>query len=313
MPWRNLIAFLALLCVPVSVTACGDATATVANGHILRMVAVKDPIFPPSVPQGYTLYSLTYESEGKPVQGYLGVPPGKGPFQLVVFLHGGSPIKVSSPAKTGGLSASVAADEILPAPLMFFPNYRGYRPSPGDVQDGYHDYLDTVNGLTALRHISGLRVAPHDIFLAGTSLGGFVALRLVAEDPDVRAVLLTSPWPGMDTVLAWLKTQFSQSPQARSAYNQLRSYGGPKPGAWLRRNSITLARIHVPILIIGGTEDQIIPPSLLRYLDRQLSAGDPHVTLTFLPGGHAPAGTGWLEDFDTFMNREGLSMMVPEP
>ncbi len=277
------------------------------------MAAVKNPVFPSAVPQGYTLYSLTYESEGKPVQGYLGVPPGKGPFQMVVVLQGGSPVKLSSRASTGGYSATAAADDVLPAPVMFFPNYRGYGPSPGDVQDGYHDYLDTVNGLKALRHIRGLHVAPHDTFLAGTSLGGFVALRLAASDPDVRAVLLTSPWPGMDTVLGWLKTQFSQNPQSRSAYHKLRSYGGPKPGAWLRRNSITLAGIHVPILIIGGTEDQITPPSLLRYLDRQLSAGDPHVTLTFLPGGHAPTGTGWIDDFDTFMNREGLNMMVPEP
>ena len=310
---RRLLASLVLLGVPLTVAACGSATGGVANGHVLRMVAMTNPIFPPAVPAGYTLYSLTYESEGGPVQAYLGVPPGKGPFQLLVDLHGGSPGALHGSAPSGGVTAAAAADDVLPALVVFFPNYRGYRPSPGNVQDGYHDYLDTLNGLTALRDIRSLHIAPHDTYLAGTSLGGFVALRLASADRDVRAIVLTSPWPGMDTILDWLKPRLGQNPQYRQAYETLRRYAGAQPGSWLRQNSVPFAAIHVPILIIGGTDDTTIPPDLLRYLDRRLSTKDPHVALTFIPGGHAPLGTEWIQDFDVFMNREGLSMIVPEP
>lgn len=71
-----------------------------------RMVAVKDPVFPPAVPAGYTLYYLTYESEGKLVQAVLGVPVGKGPFQLLVDLHGGSQVALSGPSRTWGVTAA---------------------------------------------------------------------------------------------------------------------------------------------------------------------------------------------------------------
>ena len=310
---RNPVALLVLLCMPLAVSACGSASKAVANGEILRMVSVKNPIFPASVPAGYTLYNLTYESEGQPVQAYLGVPPGKGPFQLLVDLHGGSAVALNGPSRSSGVSTASAADHVFPALVVLIPNYSGYLPSPGKVQDGYHDYLDALNGLIALRHVRSLHIAPHDTYLSGTSLGGFVALRLAEADPDVRAAGLTSPWPGMNTSRAWLKTHVGDGARYRNAYATFRSYGGAKPDPWLNRNSVQLSDVHVPILIIGGTEDTTMPPDLLRYLDQHLAGTDPHVTLTFIPGGHAPLGTEANQDFDTFMNQQGLSMVVAEP
>lgn len=310
---RHLLASLVLLGGSLIMTACGSTTSAVPNGQVLHMVALKDAVFQPAVPAGYTLYTLTYESEGEPVQAFVGVPPGKGPFQLLVDLHGGSPVALNGPSRTGGVTAVAAANEVLPALIVFLPNYRGYRPSPGNVQDGYHDYLDARNGLKALQNIRSIHVAPHDTYLNGTSIGGFVALRLAASDPNVRAVVLTSPWPGMDAVLGWLKPQVGQNSQDESAYETIRSYGGANPGPWLRRNSVVFSKIHAPILIVGGTQDTTIPPALLRYLDQQLSATDPSVELTFVPGGHAPLGSQTVQDFNAFMNRQGLSTIVPEP
>lgn len=315
---RRLFSALMLLIVPLALTACSPRTATPmtkpTNGTLLRMTKVRNPTFSPAIPPGYALYSLTYESDGHPVQGYLGVPPGKGPFQLLVVLHGGYIEATGHPSAEMGITAADAADHVVePALVVFMPNYRGYRPSPGDVQDGYQDYLDTLYGLRAVESLRNVHVAPRETYLEGGSLGGFVALRLAESDPSVRAVVLTSPWPGAEWALSWLNANFMRLDKKDIAfYDELQGMRTNAVTPWLRENSVAFSDLKAPILIIGGRQDQLNPPAMVEALASEIRRYDPHVTLDFVPGGHAPIGNPqWDDDFSDFMNHWGINLYVP--
>ena len=63
--------------------------------------------------------------------------------------------------------------------------------------------------------------------------------------------------------------------------------------SWYINNSIVFKDIKVPVLIVGGKSDPIIPPNLLRHLRAELSRNDANVEMKLIPGGHVP--TGWRE------------------
>lgn len=285
----------------------------IANGTVLRMTEVRNPLFNPTIPPGYALYSVTYESEGLPTQGYLGVPPGRGPFQLLVVLHGGYIEATGHPSATMGYSDADAAQAAMPALVVFIPNYRGYRPSPGDVRDGYQDYLDALNGLKAIGMLRDVRVAQRETYLTGGSLGGFVAMRLAESDRNVRAVVLTSPWPGAKWAWSWLNANFMHLDKAdMSFYGEIQGMRTNADTAWLRENSVNFTALKSPILVVGGRQDQLNPPAMVEALARQIRRYDPHVTVDIVPGGHAPVGTPrWDSDFSSFLNRWGINFFVP--
>jgi len=53
-------------------------------------------------------------------------------------------------------------------------------------------------------------------------------------------------------------------------------------------HSAAFDEIHVPVLIIAGQKDNVIPPPLVRFLYNRLRTGGVDATLQFVPGGHAP-------------------------
>ncbi|MCZ8185301.1 MAG: alpha/beta fold hydrolase [Beijerinckiaceae bacterium] len=118
-------------------------------------------------------------------------------------------------------------------------SYRGYGGSEGQPTES-NLHADAALILTELAK----RVPADRIVLFGESLGSGVALNLARQRP-VRGVILDSPYL---SVLA----------RGQAAYPWL-------PVSWLLvdqfRSDLWIREVRVPILILHGTEDRLIPPS----------------------------------------------------
>jgi len=87
------------------------------------------------MPAGQRMYSLRYWSRGLDVQGYLDAPSGKGPFPILVYLHGGDP--APEPGHWTGFpvyAAKTAVESSNAHSIVFIPNYGGYGPSGGAIR-----------------------------------------------------------------------------------------------------------------------------------------------------------------------------------
>ncbi len=244
------------------------------------------------MPPGQQLYSLRYRSRGLQVQAYLDVPKGKGPFPLLIYLHGGDVTQVLG--HWTGLpvyTAKLAAESSNADSIVFIPNYGGYGPSEGNIGSPYDCYLDTQNGLKALGYVRGLHIKRDATYPFGFSLGGYVALKLAANDTQVRAAVLDSPWPGALTYDDWVQKMGTDALGSDDLFfwaEQERVFGTDLRSAVYQQNSVNFRVIHVPVLIIGGQQDPKLPPSLMQLLRDQLALSHVSVVLDMVSGGHAP-------------------------
>lgn len=142
-------------------------------------------------------------------------------------------------------------------------DYRGYGESEGSPSRREDLLADARAALGALA--AQPEVDPARIGIYGQSLGGAIAVALAAESPEVRGLVLESPFEG------W----------RRAAANAL---GGDPPGVLARLIAAALVRDHLapreliakvraPILLLHGDADRIVPPSHSRGL-RDAAAGE---------------------------------------
>ena len=144
----------------------------------------------------FTRYYITYDSDDLNIHGYVNIPLGKGPFPVVVALHGYIP---AHEYQTLDYSTRYADSIARKGYIVLHPNMRGFPPSDyaprrGDYHAGFT--TDVMNLLEYVRQEAG---QPGSIFenadlsrvgLWGHSLGGSVALRVAALVPETKAVVL---------------------------------------------------------------------------------------------------------------------------
>ena len=125
---------------------------------------------------------------------------------------------------------------------LFLVDYRGYGTSAGAPSENGL-YIDGEAALAALR--ARPDVGPDSIVPWGRSIGSTVAVRLAADRAGVAGLILESPFT--------------------SARDLLREGGHPLLAALSRFASYrfdqteALRRIGVPVLVIHGTRDEVIP------------------------------------------------------
>ena len=130
------------------------------------------------------------------------------------------------------------------AVLLF--DYRGYGGNPGSpTEAGLKE-----DARAALKHVLGRNdVDPKRLVYFGESLGSAVATELALEHPPA-ALILRSPFTSLVDI-------------GRFHYTYL-------PVAWLLRDRFDtrerIGRIHVPLLVIAGDRDRIVPVSQSRRL-----------------------------------------------
>ncbi|HEX9780704.1 MAG TPA: alpha/beta hydrolase [bacterium] len=122
-------------------------------------------------------------------------------------------------------------------------DYRGYGDSGGRPSEpGLH-----ADAEAAFRHLTEARgVPPRRLILFGRSLGAAVAGTLAARHGDVAGLILETPFPSVEAV-------------ARSLYGGLPVHRLLRARFDLRRD---LARVRVPVLVVHGDRDRIIPFAL---------------------------------------------------
>ena len=189
---------------------------------------------------------------------------------------------------------------------IYAPDLLGYGDSdaPRDSDYSVATQTDIVRGFLDAMHLQQPDVA-------GVSMGGWIALKLAAEHPDRvrRLVLISSAGLAFPTTLT--ETSFSATTvdEQRESF-RLQSDLAPKlprfilydflrrsrEKAWIVRASMRsmlqrrellldhkLQRVRMPVLIIAGTTDRIVPFSVAVHLKVEI----PHATLVPLNGcGH---------------------------
>ena len=234
----------------------------------LFYVPTREPTPPPALLSrgGPPVESVWFESsDGTGLRGWF-LPAKDRPSRdalTVVHIHGNA----------GSLLGHIAFSAHLPSAgfNLFIFDYRGYGESEGAaITRGplIEDAKAAVRTVRARPDVDPSRVA-----LYGHSLGGGIALNVLADDPTLLGAVLESP------ISSW-----------RDAAATV--IGGDPPSWWARwlafwmipdgkRPLDAIARIQQPILIVHGDSDRIVSVGH----GRRLAEAGPTVRLVELPGG----------------------------
>lgn len=283
--WSALCAMF-IVCLTVG---CAHQAAPTGNREAPKPVQTQlDGTLISAKKVGDSVYSMMYWSRRTKVQAYVNLPTGTGPFDLVVYLHGGYSLPANTHDNNIYWTEQMASLATWSDAIALFPNYAGYGPSSGTVRSPHSDLIDTENAIKALRQMKDVNININNIYVFGASLGGDVAMMLAENNPSVKAVALDSPFPGAATFVDWYLKQGGSSLNQSYANGYINAYGRDTNSSVYKLNAFDYTNVHVPVLVIGGKSDPIIPPSLLKYMYSKLKPHDRSVKLDFMAGGHAP-------------------------
>ncbi len=197
--------------------------------------------------------------------------------RTIVFLHG-----------KGGSAAEWAPDALRAVALGYnalLPDLRGHRPSGGDfVTYGLLEREDLAAAVRTAEERFGLdasQLAAHSC-----SAGSSTALVWAADEPRVRGLWLESPFAdaremarhylgiltGLPRFALGLTTRFA----VRRALASLSAALDVTPEEILASDPIrAAARIHVPVFVVFGAQDRLVPP---RFTERLAEALPPDTT-----------------------------------
>ena len=216
-------------------------------------------------PYGFSRALITYLSDGLTIYGFMNIPSGKGPFPVVIFIHG---YVEAAKYKTLDYSVRYADDLARRGFIVIHPNLRGYPPS--DSGPDYFEIgkaIDVLNLVGIVQRQAGktgllLQADPDRIAVWGHSTGGGIAIRVAAINlpsltgpgPAVKAAILYAPMSGDETLNAY-RTFYTFSGQTRWKYEitippeQL----GPISPVY------HYDRIEAAVQIHHGRQDHLIP------------------------------------------------------
>lgn len=219
-----------------------------------------------------TASQFFYESRGGKVEAFLTRPKGKGPFPMIVLLHGDSRIRAG--AKRIIPVAEQFSDDLCYASLAIsLPGY-GMTEVEGDSD------RDIIGGVV-MDGISKVRELPwidqKNVLLYGFSRGAVFAATLVPKIQGLRGVILHSG--------AYDLNRLYKETSAQWVRQSLNPNGVPNP--MLFNILSDLPKWSAPTLILHGGNDQMVPTSQAFLLHDRLEAlGKPHRFAIFPDAGH---------------------------
>lgn len=261
----------------------------------------------------YTRYYIAYPSDGLAITGIMQIPPGDGPFPVIILNHG-----YHDRENYWSGSGTWMAAEYLNGRgyLTISPDYRSWGGSdwgPSLFHTGLvADVLNLVGSLSAIPQADPSRVG-----LWGHSMGGGIATKVLAVEPRIRAAVLyaANSADDADLIARWGRgclpgeTQFTTTcnpgevvpaelpPEIIAAY-----VSAATDPAMLRLIAplYYLNSIAVPIQIHIGTADgqehNATPPEWSYKLHEALQAAGADSELFVYEGqGHLFAGAAWTD------------------
>jgi len=206
----------------------------------------------------YTRYIASYQSEGLKIYALLTIPFGEKPesgWPAIVFNHGF--IRPEAYRTTERYVAYVDGFA-RSGYIVFRPDYRGHGNSEGQARGAYRspDYvIDVLNAVSALEAYD--EADPNRIGMWGHSMGGYITLRAMVVNPNIRAGVI---WGG---VVASYADMTDIAGRARfGTRSLLQIYGEPEedPEFWasISANSY-FADLSGPLQLHHGSADHSVP------------------------------------------------------
>lgn len=240
----------------------------------------------------YSRQVVTYGSDGLTIRALLTVPngtPPQGGWPAVVFNHGYIPPDVYRTTERYVAYQDAFARAGF---VTLKSDYRGHGSSQGEALGGYYSpgYTDDVmNALGSLKRDG--RVNAARIGMWGHSMGGFLTLRAMVIDPDIKAGVI---WAGVvgdyDAIMnQWNSPVPASIPQRVLDLRKkaVAKYGTPaaNPKFWnsLSANSY-LKDLGGPVQLHIGTADEDVPVAFHTALSRDLKAIGKPVQSYVYPG-----------------------------
>jgi len=192
-------------------------------------------------------YGLSYESVLIPmprqetIHGWW-IPTAASDAPVLLYLHGNG----------GNVGANLPRVQRYNAVgfAVFLIDYRGYGLSQGRFPSEPRMYEDAETAWHYLVEQRG--ISPDQLYVFGHSLGGAIALELATRQPQIPGLVIEGSFTSMINMA-----------RHRGSYSWL-------PINWLltqRFNSIKkLPSIDIPIFLIHGTDDPIVPASMSQQL-----------------------------------------------
>ena len=202
---------------------------------------------------GFKRFLFKYRSDGLNLFGFINIPEGKGPFPVVILLHGAVDFAAY---QTVGYTRRYADALAQNGFIAINPNLRGYTPSQdGKNEFGVGDAIDILNLVSLIRSQSGisglLEKADGDrIGVWGHSMGGGIVLRLLIVDPQIRSGLLYAS-VNVDEVLNLV--HFGTDGRREDKISM------PSSALKLISPADFLVEIRVPLSIHHGANDEVVP------------------------------------------------------
>ncbi|HKA33467.1 MAG TPA: alpha/beta fold hydrolase [Candidatus Binatia bacterium] len=213
-----------------------------------------------------------YESQGGKAEAFIVRPEGKGPFPLIVLVHGHS--------RSGRGAEVLTPVEELFAKYLCYAAVAVSLPSYGATEIANGGDREVVTGVLSdgIANVSRLSwVDKQKIMLYGFSRGAVFAAAAIPRLPHLQAVVLHSGAYDLgelyrDTPAEWIRQVLNPNGEAApKLFNVL-----PEVSRWA-----------VPTLVLHGAKDSLLPVSQAEMLDQSLKAARlPHRTVIFPDAGH---------------------------
>ena len=220
-------------------------------------------------------------ADGTPVQGWLCLPDGEGPFPAVMDIHGGPFL---ARAESYQPEAQAWADNGY---AWFSINYRG---SVG-FGSGFSGAITGDPGKLEVEDLESARNCllsrglawPDRIFLTGWSYGAFLALLALGLKPSL--------WAGAavgNAMADWTAGHAELDVAGKASMEDL--FGGSpvdKPEVYARASPITYANsVCSPCLVVQARDDGITPPRQFGSYERTMKTLGKHIEVYWYDGGH---------------------------
>lgn len=242
---------------------------------------------------------IVIEVEGEQVVGMLHAPRGEGAFPAVLFLHGFTGTKVEGRRLFVRLARRLAACGIASLRIDF----RGSGDSAGDASEMTVS-SERADALAALRFLAERDDVDSDrIAILGMSLGGMIAAYTLAAMPTVKTAVL---WNPVAFPKELIDRRMTPETEATLASNGVLDDGGWPIGKSFIEEMKTadplaaVRDVRIPTLIVGSTEDEIVPHAHAEAYSEVLRKNTPESHLHRIIGsGHTFASLPWAEEVMT--------------
>lgn len=251
----------------------------------------------------FTRYYIDYPSDDLTITGIMQIPPGDGPFPVVLLNHGYIP---HSRYWSGADTWQAAGYLNRHGYLTLSSDFRTWGQS--DSGDNFFRTGLLIDALNLVSAVSSIPQAdPNRIGMWGHSMGGGVATKAITVDPRIKAAVLYAPVSGNDLEVI---ERWGVGVRRDTEERLVRAYADAVYRAdFLERTSPInyFDFVTAPVQIHIGSADTSTPPEWSADLNEALVKAGREVEYYLYQGqGHAFQGESWqlfMERVTDFFDR----------